>query len=265
MAQASPGPLGTRSSTTDIDSGSLIRALTAPPGVVSRQDGPAQFEHAIQALEAELANAGAHLALDAATRRAYSETIRALSQELQAEVRAGTLSWREAAQRANALRNDAMEILRTRSTPVGRAYAERMKAVGKPLNRLVAEKTVALFGEASNFTQLSEIQQNRVYAEVVKSAGKSQQRVDILMRHASRAGRALLFVSLAISVYEVARADDKIEAVKRESAVTGAGIAGGVAGGALAGLACGPGAPVCVTVGAFVGGALAAFGVDLFW
>jgi hypothetical protein len=33
----------------------------------------------------------------------------------------------------------------------------------------------------------------------------------------------------------------------------------------LAGLACGPGAPVCVTIGAFVGGAAAAFGVDLFW
>ncbi|WP_323002029.1 hypothetical protein [Denitromonas sp.] len=28
---------------------------------------------------------------------------------------------------------------------------------------------------------------------------------------------------------------------------------------------CGPGAPVCVTVGAFVGGALAAFGVSFVW
>jgi len=27
---------------------------------------------------------------------------------------------------------------------------------------------------------------------------------------------------------------------------------------------CGPGAPVCVTIGAVVGGALAAFGVDYF-
>lgn len=47
----------------------------------------------------------------------------------------------------------------------------------------------------------------------------------------------------------------------KEVAVTGAGIAGG----ALAGLACGPGAPVCVAIGAFVGGALAAFGTDYFW
>jgi hypothetical protein len=35
-----------------------------------------------------------------------------------------------------------------------------------------------------------------------------------------------------------------------------------MAGGAAAGLACGPGAPVCVAVGVFVGGALAALGAD---
>lgn len=31
------------------------------------------------------------------------------------------------------------------------------------------------------------------------------------------------------------------------------------------GLACGPGAPVCVTIGAFVGGAMAGFGVGWIW
>ena len=85
------------------------------------------------------------------------------------------------------------------------------------------------------------------------------------MRNLSRAGRGLLVVSIALSVYSVASAEDKAGAARRELAATGAGIGGGIAGGALAGLACGPGAPVCVTVGAFVGGALAAFGVDFFW
>ncbi len=85
------------------------------------------------------------------------------------------------------------------------------------------------------------------------------------MRTLSRAGRGLLLLSLGISVYTVATADDKAGAALHEGAVTGAGIAGGIAGGALAGLACGPGAPVCVTIGAFVGGAAAALGVDFFW
>ena len=75
----------------------------------------------------------------------------------------------------------------------------------------------------------------------------------------------MIVVSLALSAYNIAVAEDKVDASKREVAITGAGVAGGIAGGALAGLACGPGAPVCVTVGAFVGGALAALGVDWMW
>jgi hypothetical protein len=69
----------------------------------------------------------------------------------------------------------------------------------------------------------------------------------------------LLYVSLGLSVYNIVTSNNKGLAIEKEIAANGAGIAGGIAGGALAGLACGPGAPVCVTVGAFVGGALAAF------
>jgi len=68
-----------------------------------------------------------------------------------------------------------------------------------------------------------------------------------------------------MAVLLIFAADDKRDAIKREVVVTGAGIGGSIAGGTLAGLACGPGAPVCVVVGAFVGGALAAFSVDYLW
>ena len=83
------------------------------------------------------------------------------------------------------------------------------------------------------------------------------------MSRLSHAGRGLLFLSLGLSVYSVATSQNKAATAVKELAITGAGIGGGIAGGALAGLACGPGAPVCVTVGAFVGGALSAFGVSL--
>ena len=63
----------------------------------------------------------------------------------------------------------------------------------------------------------------------------------------------------------IATAEDEVAAAEEEAAVTGAGIAGGIAGGALAGLSCGPGAPVCVGIGAFVGAALAASGVSLMF
>lgn len=82
-----------------------------------------------------------------------------------------------------------------------------------------------------------------------------------VMHRFSRLGRGLLFTSIALSVYTVATVKDRGQAAGRELAVAGAGIGGGV----LAGLACGPGAPVCVAVGAFVGGAAAAFGMDSRW
>lgn len=81
----------------------------------------------------------------------------------------------------------------------------------------------------------------------------------------SRAGRGLIVLLEASSIYTVTTAEDKTRAAAREGAVNSAGIGGGIAGGAAAGLVCGPGAQVCVTVGAFVGGALAAFGVDMLF
>ena len=99
----------------------------------------------------------------------------------------------------------------------------------------------------------------------MKSAGKSNPKVNAVMAKASYAGRGLIVVSLALSIYTVATADDKLQAAGKEVAVSAASISGGVAMGAAAGLACGPGAPVCVAVGAFVGGALAAFAMTSFW
>jgi hypothetical protein len=223
------------------------------------------FASSIQALEAEAANVGVHLSLDAATRHVYAKHIRDMANELRAQASNGKITWAEAATQAREMRNSIMDIVRGRSTPVGRAMAESLKREGKTLNELIARKTRQLFGPASDFNRLPVSQQNKVYAEIVKSAGRSNPRITAAMRTASRAGRGLIVLSIALSVYTIVTAEDKMRSAKREVAVTGAGIGGGIAGGALAGLACGPGAPVCVTIGAFVGGALAAFGVDYFW
>lgn len=260
-----PGPLCSTQS-EPIDEGTMCLSYSPPPGPVGTTNNDRHlFESTIQAMEAELANIGTHLVIDSAARQAYSRQISAMADDLRLQVSRGTITWSQAASQANETRNAIMEIIRGRSTPVGRAMAEQLKREGKTLNELIARKTQQLHGQNTIFNQLSPTQQNAVYAEIVKSAGKSNPRVTTTMRNLSRAGRGLLVISIAISVYTVATAEDKTTAAGREVAVTGAGIAGGIAGGALAGLACGPGAPVCVTVGAFVGGALAAFGVDLFW
>jgi hypothetical protein len=262
--RAEPSPLGSPGAAgagASIDPGTLARTGMPPPVGSDRT----LFESAVQALQAQAANLGAHLELDAAARRTYNAQVQAAADQLRRDALAGRISWREAAQQAQETRNALMELVRQRSTPVGRARAQQLKSEGRTLNELVARKTQQLFGPRADFNTLTTAQRNQVYAEVVSAAGRSNPRVDQAMRRLGRAGRGLLFASLALSVYEVAVAEDKLSAAGREVAVTGAGIAGGIAGGALAGLACGPGAPVCVTVGAFVGGALAAFGVDALW
>lgn len=164
-----------------------------------------------------------------------------------------------------ATRNLVMQLTRSYTTPVGRAFAEHKKAEGRSLNALVAEKTAKLYGKNAVFDKLTSSKQNRVFAEIVASAGRSQPGITRNVRRLSYLGRSVVLLSLALSTYNVLTARNKSTAVKRELVTTTAGIGGSIAAGALAGLACGPGAPVCVTIGAFVGGALAAFGAGFIW
>lgn len=237
----------------------------AGPVLASVQNDEQLLDDALQAFEAQLANVGAHMGIDGAARAQYGRLIRALSNELRTQAQSGQITWAQAAERAHEARNAVMEVIRSRSTPVGRAMAERLKREGRTLNELIARKVTQLHGPQADFGRLAPAQQNAVYAEIVASAGKSNPQVTQMMRRLSTAGRGLLVLSLALSVYQIAVAEDRVAAAKREAVVTGAGIGGGIAGGALAGLACGPGAPVCVTVGAFVGGVLAAFGAASLW
>ena len=223
------------------------------------------FEAVIRSLESEIANIGTHVTIDAEARRIYSKQILAMSSELRLSASTGRISWPAAASQAQEARNVVMEVVRSRSTPVGLAMAQRLKSEGKTLNELVARRTQQLYGKNVIFSGLSNTQQNIVYSEIVKSAGKSNPKVTTAMKKLSYAGRGLIVLSISISVYTVATAENKFDAAGKEMAITGASIGGGIAGGAAAGLACGPGAPVCVTVGAFIGGALAALGVGVTW
>ena len=232
---------------------------------MARDADRTEFERALRALQADVTAAGAFMEVDASVRLEYARRIKQMSQDLTRQAETGRITWRAAAKEAVDVRNLIMDMQRSRSTPVGRALAEHFKRQGKTLNQLIAEKVVATHGAGAKWSDLSPVQQNRVHAKIVASAGKSNPRVSAKLRSLSRAGRGLLVLSLALSVYSVATAEDTAAAAKREVGVTGAGILGAAGGGAVAGLACGPGAPVCVAVGAFVGGAAAAFGVDLFF
>lgn len=224
-----------------------------------------QFDAAINALQGDVAAAAARLSVDPRLRLEYSKRIKDMAEDLRSRANLGLITWEQAAREAQEMRNLIMEIIRTRSTPLGRAMAEQIKSSGKTLNELVAKKATSMFGPKANFATLSEMQKNQVYASIVESAGKSNPKVNLRMLQLSRAGKGLIVLSIAISVYEIYTAEDKVTETGKQLAVNGAGIAGGAAVGALAGLVCGPGAPVCVLIGGFVGGALAAFEMGSLW
>lgn len=259
------GPLGSRTNRPWIDAGTLDRQAASRPSIVGHDNDRQLFETALTLLRAEIANLGTIAAIDGATRVKYDQLLRQFRAEILQKVSTGQLSWRQAAEEAHRVRDQVLLTVRARSTPIGRAQAERMKSASPSLNTLIGQRTIRLYGQDARFDALTAAQKERVYAAVVESAGRSNPQVNAVMRTVSRAGQGLILVSLAISCYRIATAEDKGDAVSHEVAVSGSGIAGGAIGGAIAGLACGPGSPVCVTLGVFIGGALAAFGVDFLW
>ena len=232
---------------------------------MSETEDRLRFEQIIRELQATAINFAAQMEADAATRSLYERSISAMSADLRQAASSGQISWHRAAEEASLARNAIMDDMRWRSSPIGRARAEALKANGANLNTLVARQTLRRYGSNADFNALSRAQQNRVYLDIVESSGRANQVVTGRLRAVRATTRSLVFLSLAVSTYNIAVADDKVAAAGEEAAYAGAGIAGGVVGGAAAGLVCGPGAPVCVTVGAFAGGVLAAFGVSFLF
>jgi hypothetical protein len=183
--------------------------------------------------------------------------IKAVSEEYIWRVNAGSLSAKTAAQEVNLIRNQILAAGRLKLSIVGLAYSVSKKETGKTL----AELLEIYAGEKFKlpFDQLNVPQQNKVYLEIVQSGGRARAKVNVLARNLSRLGRGLIFVTIAISVYNIADSEDKLRTTAKEGATLG----GGILGSAAAGLACGPGAPVCVTIGVFVGGALGAYGTSI--
>lgn len=192
-------------------------------------EGRSKFESAINALQGDVSAAAARLSIDPRLRLEYSRLIKEMANELRAKANAGIITWEYAAREAPETQNLIMDMVRTRSTPLGRAMAERLKNAGKTLNELIAKKVTSLFGAKANFNHLSEVQKNQVYASIVESAGKSNPQVNLQMRRLSHAGKGLIVLSIAISVYEIYTAENKISETGRQIGINGAGIAGAAA------------------------------------
>jgi hypothetical protein len=222
---------------------------------------------AIAGFESSSANFAIRFIPDARVRSEYLLKAKALSQEILKDVKSGKTSSFQGARQASQMRNVLMDAMRGQSSEIARAYAVSLKTQGKSLPELELKYAKTLFG--GSFEALSETQKGRVWKEIVFSSGRPRTEANQLAKTMGRAGKGFVAITIAISVYNIATAEDKLMASAKEGAVIGGGLLGSVAGGAAVGLACGPGSPVCVTIGVFIGGVMFAIGAEItfdsFW
>ena len=180
--------------------------------------------------------------------------------EILNEVESGKISPLQGAEKAQMARNIIMDQIRKITSDIGKADAEKMKLKGKNLDYLENKYALEKFNKP--FNSLSETEKNQVWRKIVIKAGAPNNAINLKVRKFGRVGRLLIVFTLTVAVYNIYTADDKANAAEREGVTLGGGFLGGAAGGAVAGLACGPGAPVCSTIGVFIGGVLGAIGSD---
>jgi hypothetical protein len=249
--------------------------LTPPTGRVE-QNSPTWFalngtsggstvspvvDESLRLLRSEVINFSTRFITDSAVRANYVAQCEQFSQELINRVMKSEIMPEAAANEANILRNGLLDAARLQSSDIGRAAAEAEKATGLSIQALKEKYAQRMFQR--EFSQLAAEEQDSVFIEIVRAAGRPNPRFNALARGLGKGGRALLVVAIAFSVYNIASADRPGREAVKQGVGLGAGLAGSMAGGALAGLACGPGAPICVGVGVFVGGLAFALGADL--
>ena len=233
-----------------------LNSQSGPAGL----PGDSLLDDALQQMRDQFADFSVRFIKDAGVRADYVAKARQYSEEILDRVKRGEVTPREAALEAQSMRNGLLDAGRLRSSDIGRAAAELEKATGKTMEELLAKYSRQLYSR--EFAQLSTAEQDAVFINIVKAAGRPNPRFTAIAEGLGKAGKGLLVVTIAFSVYKIAESERPVRETVKQTATVGTGFLGSLAGGAAAGMVCGPGAPICAGVGVFVGGLLFALGAD---
>jgi hypothetical protein len=245
------------------DRGSRMLSASAPQGTTkaARSDWE-RFDTEVRMLRSALPTAGASIADDHRIQKLFYQHIEALALDLRQAVSNGALTWKDAAEQVRTARHDVRAALTRRTSPFGLASGSSKPGESKSFNALVAEKLIELHGTTATFQSISEVQRQSTFAAVTEAAGKANTRLNASIGKARSSGRALILMSIAASVYDIAVADSKMSAARKQS---GAGAASAAPENMVAGLNCAAGATPCVSLGLFASGTLAGHGLDPVW
>lgn len=223
---------------------------------LAQKDHPIEddvLERAIHSFEGAALKFSSGFISDAKQRDNYNRNVTRVKNQVLAEVKAGRISVREAAEFCYEARNKIMAETRKRTSVPGRAIAESRKSIPPTLEKLLNEKSLKKFGV--DFGALGAEQKNSMCYEIVESSARPDAKFNTLNKVLRVSGKVLIVVTIAYATYEIANAENK----SKEAIKQGITIGGGAIGTALAGLSvsavCGPGAPVCAIGLMLAGGA----------
>lgn len=253
---------------------------------IEEKDTVEEFLLTVESIEKAIVNLFAyHGVHDGIARGEYDKNTFAKAKELLKQTKHKSLQdIKIITDKARKIRGEIMELLRKKSTPLGKQIAIFLKDKNKALEDLIVRKTHQLFAPhittKSNqlsaqqkieirkiFEQLAPDKKKIVYRAIIKSSGRPNRYLSPLMRGYKYLGGILLPASIALSAFQIYYANDRLKRALYEVDILMSSIIGGLLGGTLATSVC-MGAmpvvvPICTAVGTVVGGLGATMWVDL--
>lgn len=211
------------------------------------------LERALESFEGAALKFSSGFISDAALRDNYNSNVRRIKAQVLAQVEAGKVSVKEAAEFCYEARNKIMAQTRQKTSVPGLAIAQKRKIISPTLEKLLDDKASKQFGKG--FAALGTEQKSAMYYEIVESSARPNTGFNTLNKVLKVSGKVLIVVTVAYATYEIVNAENK----QKEAIKQGVTIGAGAAGTALASLAvsavCGPGAPFCAIGLMLAGGA----------
>lgn len=236
-------------------------AMASSPSDTAAQK---HLHDALFAMEAEGNAFAARCIKENAVRQQYRRSIQDAVAEIEADVDSGSITAEQGAQRAVWIRNNLMDLSRSGSSEVGRAFAESLKREGKTFAELLEYRASQLFDKTP--AALTAEERTAVMRAIIAGAARDNVEVTNALRFLGGASRGLVALSVGLAVYDIYQAPDRGKEAVHQGILAGAGLGGGYVVGALGvSLVCGPGAPICAGVFVLVGGAAFTLGADYWW
>ncbi|GAD20191.1 hypothetical protein [Helicobacter fennelliae] len=183
-------------------------------------------------IEAEVAFFAKEAFQNAYVRESYNKSIKEMSNQLLKEVEKEQdihkrkILAKQLAQDANKFRNEIMNDMRAKSTTWGRVRAERIKSRGKTFEEMI-EKKIKDLSYNKPFEQLTKQEQTKVFEEIIKSSGKSNEKVNAKISMVKNFARGIIVFSIGYLIYDLYVSENKARVIISHSATIGGGFVGG--------------------------------------